>query len=151
MAYTDHRRVEHRCLGNVANRAAASVTSYRPFGIVPMVRRRPTGYGDDATGVRFSRTPSSICIRHERRSNERLRIVRRDRFRIAYYGMQRSPKHVVADDAAKWVQHVAVDAVQPIIQPFWGHGVVWSIWSILVVIPVVGCTPESTQLRSIVG
>src|SRR5439155_12094742 len=96
-----------------------------------MVRRRPSGYGDDATGVRFSRTPSSICIRHERRSNERLRIVRRDRFRVAYYGMQRSPKHVVADDAAEWVQHVAVEDVQPINPRLLGHGVVGAHLSIL--------------------
>ena len=109
-----------------------------------MVRRRPSGYGDDATGVRFSRTPSSICIRHERRSNERLRIVRRDRFRIAYCGMQRSPEHVVANDAAKWVQHVEVVAFQ---QPIRRNGVVGSI---VAVIPVVRCTVESIQLRPIV-
>ena len=81
-----------------------------------MVGRTPSGYGGNATGVRISRSPSSICIRHERRSNESLRIVRRDRFRIAHRGLQRPSKHVVANDAAKRVQHVEIDAVQQPLQ-----------------------------------
>jgi hypothetical protein len=61
--------------------------------------------------------------------------------------MWRPPKHVVANDAAKWVQHVAVVAVQQPIEPSWGHGVVGSIVS---VVSVVGCTVESIQLRPVV-
>jgi hypothetical protein len=83
-----------------------------------------------------------FCIPHERRSNESLRIVRRDRFRIVHRGLQRPPKHVVASNAAKRVQHVEVDAVQSIglvvIDGFVG--------SVVSVIPVVGRSVESTQL-----
>ena len=109
-----------------------------------MVRRTPPGYGGNATGVRFSRFPSvHFCIRHERRSNESLRIVRRDRFRIADRGMQRPPEHVANDDAAKWLQHVEVDAIQQPIRLFVIDGVIGSIVS---VIPVIGCAVESIQL-----
>jgi len=65
--------------------------------------------------------------------------------------MRRSPKHV-ANDAANWIQHVEVDAIQQ--QPCQPvglvvvHGVVGSIFS---VIAVVSCTVESAELRPIVG
>jgi len=64
--------------------------------------------------------------------------------------MRRTPKHV-ANDAAKWVQHVAVDAVQ---QPLQSKGLVvihGFVGSIVSVISVIGCTVESTKLRPIVG
>ncbi|TMH69655.1 MAG: hypothetical protein E6H48_01315 [Betaproteobacteria bacterium] len=60
--------------------------------------------------------------------------------------MQRPPEHVVANDAAKWVQHVAVDAVR---QPFQPIGLVvidGIVGSIVSVIPVIGCTVQSIQL-----
>jgi hypothetical protein len=65
--------------------------------------------------------------------------------------MRRPPKHV-ANDAANWIQHVEVDAVQQ--QP--GQpirlvvidGFVGSIFSVLT---VISCTVESTELRPIVG
>ncbi|HEY3179226.1 MAG TPA: hypothetical protein VGL25_10140 [Casimicrobiaceae bacterium] len=65
--------------------------------------------------------------------------------------MQRPPKHV-ANDAAGFVQHVAVDAVLESVEPVEPivvfHGVIGSIVS---VIPVVGRTVESIQLRPIVA
>jgi hypothetical protein len=65
--------------------------------------------------------------------------------------MRRPPKHV-ANDAANWIQHVEVDAVQQ--QPRQPirlvviDGFVESIFSVLI---VISCTVESTELRPIVG
>ena len=47
----------HRCQRNVANRAAASAISYRSFGIVPMVRTTPYGYGDRCDRGALFRSP----------------------------------------------------------------------------------------------
>ena len=140
------RHAGHRCQRNVANRAAASAISYRSFGIVPMVRRTPAGYGGNTTGVRFSRSPSSICVPHERRTNECLRIVRRDRFCVAHCGMQRPPTHVVDDDTPKFVQHVAVDAIQQPVEPL-GLFVIYGVRSIL---SVIDSAVEPIQFRPIV-
>jgi hypothetical protein len=115
-----------------------------------MVRRTLAGYGGNTIGVRFSRSPSSICIPHERRTDERLRIVSRDRLCVAHHGMQRPSAHVVDDDTAKLVQHVAIDAVQQPFQPL-GLVVIDGVFgSIVSVIPIINRTVESTQLRPIV-
>ena len=62
--------------------------------------------------------------------------------------MRRPPKHV-ANDAAKWIQHVEVDAFQQQPgQPVRLDGFVGTIFS---VVTVIGYTVESTELRPIVG
>jgi len=102
-----------RCLLQIMRRRPAS--SYRSFGIVPMVPSSCGRYGNHTTGVRSPGLPFvHFAFVTKGEANEGFRTVRRDCRGCAGRGLQRSPKHVVSD-AAELVEHVAIESIEPVV------------------------------------
>jgi hypothetical protein len=102
-----------RCLLQIMRQRPAS--SYRSFGIVPMVPSSCSRYGNHTTGVRSPGLPFvHFAFVTKGEANEGFRTVRRDCRGCAGRGLQRSPKHVVSD-AAELVEHVAIESIEPVV------------------------------------